>query len=104
MDVQETINEIYELAKNGDIRVYDMLSTKSKEELKNISNEKIVETIQRYFLDKALFVGHSTTNNHEIYFEVINTKEPLVNHRILLVKENEEYKLAWNESLYRENE
>ncbi len=103
MNAEDSMNLIFELAKNGDIKVYDMLSRESKIELEQYSTSEIVESIKNFFHDKQLAVGNSTQDELKYNFKLINVKRAYDEYEVILVKEKEDYKLLWNKKCLLDN-
>lgn len=97
------MNVIFTYAEHGDGKIYEMLSSVSKQELSGISPEDITGSIQRFFNNKVIAVGSPTKNKNGIVFNLVDSKSPIDVHLITLIEENKEYKLLWSRSAYEEN-
>ncbi|MCM3739246.1 hypothetical protein M3210_03075 [Oceanobacillus luteolus] len=102
MNPEKSMEYVFAYAKNGDEKVYDFLSTKSKEELSDISVQDITSSLQRFFQDKVLSQGIKSENSDEVSFDLVDLKAPLDLYRVSLVKEEREYKFIWSKDAYNQ--
>jgi len=95
MELNTAVEDIVAHAKNGNDIVYDKLTDYSKEQLKDYSKDKVVESLNRFFSDK--FIGLKDFRGEQINMATVNFvgEKSQENYSIDFFREDGEWKLVW---------
>jgi|SRR5699024_56475 len=98
MDLDNAIERIIGLAKNGRKEVYNKLSENSLIELKEYSIQEVIRSLQNFFNDlNCLYRDNQITDisgNATVYFQNIRSNGCI--KKTTFIKEAEEWKIVWN--------
>lgn len=98
MDLDNAIDLIIGLAKNGRKEVYNKLSENSLIELKEYSIQEVIRSLQNFFNDLNYLYRDNQikdiSGNATVYFQNIHSNGYI--KKITFIKEAEEWKIVWN--------